>query len=56
MCHVAQFQELCLKLDPNMTEDDIDDALEILDENGDGEITYDGAQPHPASPALSTGW
>jgi Ca2+-binding EF-hand superfamily protein len=37
----AQFEDLCLRLDPNMSGGDIDDALDMLDENGDGEISFD---------------
>eukprot|EP01048_Picozoa_sp_COSAG05_P016005 COSAG05_NODE_2004_length_3719_cov_28.261393_4_plen_421_part_01 len=33
-----------------MSEDDIDDALELLDESGDGEITFDGTPPPPPPP------
>lgn len=44
MCGRSQFEDLCLKLDPNMGGGDIDDALEMLDENGDGEISFEEFQ------------
>ena len=36
----TEFTALCMKLDATMTEDEVDDALETLDEDGDGEISF----------------
>ena len=37
-----QFKELCLKLDPTFNDQQIDEALEMIDVTGDGEISFEG--------------
>jgi hypothetical protein len=41
-----EFRLLCEKLQPGMEEEEKDAALEALDGDGDGEISFDGASPH----------
>lgn len=45
MSAVCQFKELCLKLDPSFDDEQIDEALEMIDVTGDGEISFEGAPP-----------
>lgn len=38
-----EFRQLCEQLRPGMGEEEMDQALEALDADGDGEISYQGA-------------
>ena len=47
-----EFRQLCEKLQPGMDEEDMEQALEELDSDGDGEISYDGASKSSARHAM----
>ena len=36
-----EFRSVCLKIDPTLTDADIDDAVEIIDDNSDGEVSFE---------------
>ena len=40
-----EFKELCQAMQPDMPDEDVAAALEQLDSDGDGEISFDGATP-----------
>ena len=40
-----EFKELCQTMQPDMPDEDVAAALEQLDSDGDGEISFDGATP-----------
>ena len=35
-----EFRQLCRRISPTMTDEDVAEALEVIDEDGDGEITF----------------
>eukprot|EP01050_Picozoa_sp_SAG11_P010201 SAG11_NODE_1009_length_6204_cov_54.921149_3_plen_74_part_00 len=39
---LQQFKELCLRLNPNYDDEAIEEALEMIDVTGDGEISFEG--------------
>ena len=46
-----EFKELCQAMQPDMPDEDVAAALEQLDSDGDGEISFDGAAPRRDAPA-----
>ena len=45
-----EFKELCQAMQPDMPDEDVAAALEQLDSDGDGEISFDGAAPRRDAP------
>ncbi len=45
-----EFKELCQAMQPDMSDEDVAAALEQLDSDGDGEISFDGATPRRDAP------